>query len=539
MYNEFFGFSDKPFNVTPDPRFLFLSQGHREALASLIYGIQERRGFIVMIGEVGTGKTTLINALCERLDIRTKVACIVNNDLSFEDILHQILIELGLAKVDELLPKSVALKRLHAFASDQLAAAGNVALIIDEAQNLDSKTLENLRLLSNMETKQHKLLQIVLSGQPELDDILSRHELRQLAQRISMKRYIKPLRKIEVQDYITHHLNLVGYDQAALFDSKALELVWDYSQGVPRKINNLCDNALLIAYALDQKKIKAPVVQETITDLGSPSNSMLQLSEHQEPSSPEPAPAELKPAARSRTGNRMLTAAAIVLALFAGAGGLSLWQSSTNPDQSAATASSPQELERQAAEDEKPAQRRSQTASLSQAEASTAETTADHALPAGAPTGASQTAPSAPAASQERKPDRVSQTEVSQLVRTAPKTGTTEQLQTSSKAVATASGKAQRDAASVSESAPQGAAAEPNTPQPETTNKPDHVQEVVIQEGDTLFQLIEHRYGDYEQALPVVLEHNPEISNPNRIETGQVLKLPSLHQSRTLGDESS
>jgi len=267
MYCNYFGFSERPFELTPDPKFLYLSRGHIEMLASLTYGIHERRGFITIIGEVGTGKTILINTALERLDQDTKVAVILNTDLTFDQMLHMALVDLRLAKADEPLAKVQALHRLNAFAIKQLPLGGNVAFIVDEAQNLDSRSMENLRLLSNLETHKHKLVQIVLSGQPELDAKLNDPALRQLAQRISLRRYITPLSEKETYEYIQHRLAVAHYQGPSLFNGKAQKLVWNYSRGVPRNINILCDNALLIGYGMKNKRINEAIVKEAITDL--------------------------------------------------------------------------------------------------------------------------------------------------------------------------------------------------------------------------------------------------------------------------------
>lgn len=267
MYTSFYQFSQKPFDVTPDPYFLYLSESHKEALASLIYGIKERRGFIVLIGEVGTGKTTLINAALERLGDNIKTAFIFNTDATFAQILQMALIEFGLATGEEKISKFTALTRLNQYAVRQFSRGVNIVLIIDEAQNLDVRTMENLRLLSNLETSKHKLVQIVMSGQPELDEKLRRRELRQLAQRINLKRYIAPLDESGTYRYIQHHLDLSGYKDRRLFDTASIRLIWQFSKGVPRKINMLCDNVLLLGYALGKKKISGPIVKEAVKDL--------------------------------------------------------------------------------------------------------------------------------------------------------------------------------------------------------------------------------------------------------------------------------
>ena len=267
MYCTYYKFSEKPFDVTPDPRFLYLTEGHRETLASLIYGIRERRGFITVIGEVGTGKTTLLNAALDRMDEKTRVAFIFNTDVTFDQMLLMALYEWGLTKPKEKLSKVNAVQRLNHFAIEQMAMGGNVVLIVDEAQNLDNRTMENLRLLSNLETRRHKLVQIVLSGQPELDTKLGRYELRQLAQRISLRRYVFPLDEKDTYAYLRHRLKVAKYKNSSPFTDKAQKLIWEYSGGVPRKINILCDNAFLIGYGLKKKKINDSLVKEAAQDL--------------------------------------------------------------------------------------------------------------------------------------------------------------------------------------------------------------------------------------------------------------------------------
>jgi type II secretory pathway predicted ATPase ExeA len=267
MYNKFFGFSEKPFEVTPDPKFLFLTKAYQEILSALVYGIRERRGFIALVGEVGTGKTLMINALLDRLDHRTKVAFIFNSDLTFKQMLIMAICDLGLATPEENLSKVEAIQRLNELAITQLEKNGYVVIIVDEAQGISHKTMENLRMLSNLETRKHKLLQIILSGQPELDTKLRKPEWRQLVQRISIKRYSTQLSEEDTYSYVQHRLNMAGFKGPFLFKDEALKLIWQHSHGIPRKINIICDNALLIGYGIEKRIISREIIQEAIDDL--------------------------------------------------------------------------------------------------------------------------------------------------------------------------------------------------------------------------------------------------------------------------------
>ncbi len=267
MYCDYYGFSEEPFEITPDPSFIYMSPGHEEVLTSIIYGIQGRRGIIAVIGEVGTGKTILLNTALEWLSEKTKVAYVINFDVSFDDLLSMAIVKLGLATAEQTLSKIEALQRLNEFALKQLSDGGSIALIVDEAQNLNQRAMENLRLLSNMETAKHKLIQIVLSGQPELEKKLARPELRQLTERISIRRYINPLKEKETYEYIQHRLDVAEYNGPTLFDPESQHLIWQISQGIPRKINILCDNALLIGYRERHEKIGSPLIKKAVNDL--------------------------------------------------------------------------------------------------------------------------------------------------------------------------------------------------------------------------------------------------------------------------------
>ena len=265
MYCKFFGFAEQPFNVTPDPRFLFLTESHQEALSSMIYGIRERRGFISISGEVGTGKTTLIHHLLHNLDRKVKAVFLYQTQIPFEQLLKEILLELELPVGDG--SKASLTRRLQEYLIQRLARDENVAILIDEAQNLSKEVMEELRMLSNLETPGSKLLQIVFVGQPELEAKLNSDDLRQLKQRIGIRRKIRPLTQEESRQYIDHRLRLVGSSSSEVFTPEAGSMICRHSKGIPRTINIVCDSAFLIGYGISRKKIDANIIREVISDL--------------------------------------------------------------------------------------------------------------------------------------------------------------------------------------------------------------------------------------------------------------------------------
>src|SRR3954465_296690 len=243
MYNQFYGFREPPFNITPDPRFLFFSDRHREAYNHILFGIRERKGFIQITGEVGAGKTTLCRALLDELGPNYVTALILNPCLNPEQLLRTILKELGLQPGEA--DRATCLEMLNTFLLEQLAQGNDVVLLIDEAQDLGAELLEQVRLLSNLETDQRKLLQIVLVGQPELRDKLNERGLRQLRQRITVRYHLTPLSRPEVEHYIHHRLQVVGANGRPAFTPWAVRSVFRYSGGIPRLVNAVCDKALL------------------------------------------------------------------------------------------------------------------------------------------------------------------------------------------------------------------------------------------------------------------------------------------------------
>src|SRR5213078_135149 len=247
MYLTFYGLTEKPFNATPDPRFLYMSPGHREALAQLLYGVQERKGFIVLTGQVGTGKTTMLHALRQRLNGATAVSFVVHSTLPFDGILEYVLEDLGIAKGAE--SRAQRLIALNNLLIERERTGKSTVLVLDEAQNLDPATLEQVRLLSNFETPTSKLLQILLVVQPELKARLHLPELQQLKQRIGLRCQIPPLTREEAREYIRTRLRIAGARDVGLFTDPAVDRISEYSRGIPRLISTVCDHCLLFAYA--------------------------------------------------------------------------------------------------------------------------------------------------------------------------------------------------------------------------------------------------------------------------------------------------
>ena len=302
MYTQYYGFSENPFNITPDPRFLYLTPGHREALAALVYGIRERKGFVALTGEVGTGKTTLLYRLLDNLDEKVHTAFIFHTSTTYRELLRNMMSELGLPVTDD--DTFLLIDRLNRYLIERAVAGEIVALIIDEAQNLSEEVLENIRLLSNLETRTTKLLQIVLCGQPELEAKLNATGLRQLRQRIAIMRRIEPLGDAECREYLEHRLKIVGSNAGRLFTPGAMILLRTHSRGIPRIINVMCDNALLIGFAASRKKIDEAIMFEVIRD-------MIGVLFHDKPLTPAPSlfvPEPALPALRKRNAFlRLLT----------------------------------------------------------------------------------------------------------------------------------------------------------------------------------------------------------------------------------------
>src|SRR5262245_27416738 len=264
MYEEHFGFREPPFRITPDPRFLYRNPCVEEAAAALAYGIERRKGFLSLVGEAGTGKTTLLRHVLDTLAGNVRTVVLLHPTVEFDEILEYIMAELGVPTDGA--RKLVLLQRLHEFLVEHTRAGGNVALLIDEAQDLEPRVLEELRLLSNLETGTEKILQIVLAGQPELEPKLADQSLRQLRQRIALHIRLRPLSPDEVSAYIRTRLEFAGATRTDVFTPEAAARIAAVSTGIPRIVNVLCDACLVTAYAMNQREVTPKIVDEAWVD---------------------------------------------------------------------------------------------------------------------------------------------------------------------------------------------------------------------------------------------------------------------------------
>lgn len=266
MYCEFFGFSEKPFTITPNPHFIFLSSIHREAFGRLLYGVDSHAGFIALTGEVGTGKTTMLRTLLTQLDSdKYRSALIFNPCMSGEQLLESICKEFGIQADGK--DRFSYLDALNRFLLEQHQSGRTVVLVIDEAQNLAPEVLEQVRMISNLETERDKLIQIILAGQPELDVVLARHDLRQLSQRITVRCSLTPMKLKDTQDYINHRLKVSGSRIPGIFSPKAVKQIYRFSRGIPRLINVACEQALVMAWTRESLMVTPEISSQVLLEL--------------------------------------------------------------------------------------------------------------------------------------------------------------------------------------------------------------------------------------------------------------------------------
>jgi general secretion pathway protein A len=269
MYAAYFGLKENPFKLAPEPRYLFLSEYHREALNCLIYGIQEKKGFVLITGGIGTGKTTICRSLLKSLDDSVETALIFNTAISDLDLLETMITEYGISLTGEQRSKKIYIDVLNEFLLQKFAAGKNVVLLIDEAQNLSHGVLEQVRMLSNLETEREKLIQIILVGQPELNNALMLPALRQLNERVTVRYELHPLSPQNIRNYIEYRLQVAGGPGKIRFTPGAYGLIYNCTEGIPRRINAVCDRALLIAYTKEIFNINRKLVKLAVRDIGS------------------------------------------------------------------------------------------------------------------------------------------------------------------------------------------------------------------------------------------------------------------------------
>jgi len=280
MYETHFGLSGKPFSIVPNPEFLFLSKNHENALTYLEYGLSEKVGFILLTGEIGTGKTTLVRYMLRQMESQMDIAVIFNTNFSSDQLFRLILKEFDLG--GDVAGKEESLDRIYSFLIDRYARGRHVLLVIDEAQNLSAGALEDIRMLSNLQTDDRMLLQIMLVGQPELKLRLQRPDLRQLAQRIAVNYHLTPLDEKQTRRYIAHRIESVG-GRSGLFSEEAVRIIHEHSGGIPRTVNLLCDSAMVYAYSDDRGGIDAEVVEAVVRD-----NPILAVHSHETQAAPLP-----------------------------------------------------------------------------------------------------------------------------------------------------------------------------------------------------------------------------------------------------------
>ncbi|MEE9213990.1 MAG: AAA family ATPase [Thermodesulfobacteriota bacterium] len=267
MYKKFYGLKENPFNLTPDPDFLYLGKVHQKALAYLTYGLEARKGFIQLTGEIGSGKTTLLKTLLMRNRNKIKSSFIVNPKATFEQLFRMILYQFSVIELEAEYSKDVLLNKFYNYLVDQSKQNCPVVIIFDEAQNIEISVLEEIRMLSNLETEKQKLVQIIFVGQPELRETFLLPKFKQLKQRISVSFHINPLSRDDAEAYINHRLKIAGANNGSIFTKRACDEVYSYSNGIPRLINVACDATLLAGYVEEKRILDENIVKEVINEL--------------------------------------------------------------------------------------------------------------------------------------------------------------------------------------------------------------------------------------------------------------------------------
>ena len=324
MYEAFYNFKEKPFNLTPDPDFLYFSPGHKKAMAYLQYGLDNGEGFVLVTGEIGSGKTTLVRNLLRSLHPSARPANVVNPRGTFRQLMRIIMAEFGVIPITEEASRERLLSAFEQFARERAKNGMPVVIIIDEAQNVDPATLEELRMLSNLETEKRKLVQIVLVGQPELRRILESPELEQFNQRIAVRYHLEPLSLEETEHYVRHRLEVAGGKGTPVkFIRDGCRMVYAYSRGIPRKINIACNAVLLAGFVDNKTSFNGKYVREAILDLDSAASLDVGLAELERSDAAQPATAQAAPPARRKRAEKPLligaavgTAGVIVLVVF-------------------------------------------------------------------------------------------------------------------------------------------------------------------------------------------------------------------------------
>jgi general secretion pathway protein A len=518
MYLNFYRLDREPFHITPDPDFLFPSPSHNEALASIIYGVEQRKGFVELTGEVGTGKTTILRAYLRR-EQATNILPIYlfHPDLSFRDLVVKLLRELEAETPED--STSELLEKLQRQLIEEYRENRSPVLIIDEAQNMPIETMEQLRMLTNLETSKDKLLQVVLVGQPELQEILDQHSLRQLKQRISVRSVIQPLTDTEAAAYIRSRIERAGGDAKYVFSKDAIREIVNAAHGIPRTINTICDNALIAGFGMQQRPVTGKTVREVARDL--------QL--------------KVKPA--SRRGSLIAAAAAVLIALAGGFYWFVNSSSAANPDAMRAESNEPNAAARgpagasvepqleETVRDEPRMQSSSTDVDAVIAEEAVSDSEpidnlsnelkhlSDKTLPVSAAQALAVETPPAdavPNATESANPEPAPKPmEVDAPPSVAPVSADTPQPELSPRPVP------------ANDVAPEP----PSPPATATTARSLNVAETrVVKPGDCLSKLIADVYNteNYQSLMDVVTELNPGIRNPDSLPVGLSIKFPVL-----------